>query len=69
MSAIFFSKMYRLWDVEKHYRARQDTDLNIVQRMRTARWIPKAIDVHSQYLILTVFPLQRCLHNRTSLLR
>ena len=54
---------------KKNYRARQGTGLNIVRRMRTARWIPKATDVHSQYLTLKVFPLQRRLHNRTSLLR
>ena len=45
------------------------THLNTARRMRTARWIPKATNVHSQYPILTVFPLQRWLHNRTSLLR
>jgi hypothetical protein len=45
-------------------RTRKDTDLNIAGRMRTARWIPKATNVHPQQLIL---PLQRWLHDRTHL--
>jgi hypothetical protein len=41
----------------------------LIWRMRTARWIPEATNIHSQHLIRTVFPLQRWLHDRTSLLR
>ena len=37
-------------------------------RMHIARWIPKAKNTHSQYLILVAFPLQQWLHERVSLL-
>jgi len=36
-----------------------------IWRMRTACWLPKATDTHSQYTIL-VFPLQQWLHEPTS---
>jgi hypothetical protein len=33
-----------------------------IWRMRIACWIPKATDTHSEYVILTAFPLQHLLH-------
>jgi hypothetical protein len=33
-------------------------------RMRTACWIPKAANTHSEYVILISFPLQQWLHDR-----
>ena len=38
-------------------------------RMRIACWIPKATNTHSEYVILTVFPLQQWLHEHASMLR
>jgi hypothetical protein len=38
-------------------------------RIRIAFWIPKATNTHSQYVILTAFPLQQRLHERVSTLR
>jgi hypothetical protein len=35
-------------------------------RMRIARWIPKAIETHSEYEIFIDFPLQQWLDERTS---
>jgi hypothetical protein len=40
-----------------------------IWRMRFAWWIPKAIDRHSENVILILFPLQQWLHERASLLR
>jgi hypothetical protein len=37
--------------------------------MRTACWITKSTNVHSQYVILIAFPLQQWLHERASVLR
>ena len=37
-----------------------------IWRMRTVRWITKATDTHSEYLLL--FPLQQWLHKRSSIL-
>jgi hypothetical protein len=38
-------------------------------RMRTACWIPKATNTHSEYVIIITFPLQQGLHERASMLR
>jgi len=37
--------------------------------MRIARWIPKATDTHSEYLILIALPWQQWLRERASVLR
>ena len=37
--------------------------------MLVARWIPKATDTHSEYVILNDFALHQLLHERDSLLR
>ena len=40
-----------------------------IWRMRIACWIPKAINTHSEYVILITFPLQQWFHDSASLLR
>ena len=66
---IFFRKSCRLRDnVEKYCTAGQATDVTI-WRMRITCWIPKATDTHSEYVILTAFPLQQWLCERASMLR
>jgi len=40
-----------------------------IWRMRISCWIPKATNVHSQYVILVAFPLQHWLYERASALR
>jgi len=35
-----------------------------IWRMRIVCWIARAIDTHSEYVILTAFPLQQRLHER-----
>ena len=37
--------------------------------MRTAGWIPKATNTHSEYAKFIAFPLQQWLHERTTLFR
>jgi hypothetical protein len=37
--------------------------------MRIACWIPKATNTHSEYVILTAFPLQQWLYERASMVR
>jgi hypothetical protein len=55
--------------VEKYGTARQATDANILRRMRTACWIPKATDTRSEYVIFTAFPRQQWLRERAKKLR
>jgi hypothetical protein len=67
---IFFQKSYRLWDnVAQYCRAGQATDDNTIRRMPIARWIIKATNTHSEYVILIAFPLQQWLHEGASILR
>ena len=40
-----------------------------IWRTRIACWIPKATNSHSEYVILTAFPLQHWLHERATVLR
>jgi len=40
-----------------------------IWHMRIARWIPKSIDVHSEYVILIAVLLQQWVHERVRLLR
>ena len=55
--------------MEKYGTVRQATDDNIIRRMRFEFWITKAIDTHSEYVILITFPLQQWLRERASMLR
>ena len=41
----------------------------IIRRMRFTRWILKAANTHSEYVILIAFPLQRRLYDRAWMLR
>ena len=40
-----------------------------IWRTRKARWIIKAINTNSEYVILISFPLQQCLHESAKILR
>ena len=42
---------------------------NIIRLMRIARWLPKAANTHTEYVILIAFSLHQCLHERASILR
>ena len=55
--------------MEKHSTSRQATDDHVIRRMRTACWIPKATDTHSEYVMLIAFPLQQWSHERPLMLR
>jgi len=46
----------------------QDTDDNTIRHMRFACWIARATDTHSEYVILIVFPRQKWLRERASIL-
>ena len=53
----------------KYRRAGQATDFNKIRRMRFARWITKATDTHSEYVIIFAFPREKWLRERASMLR
>jgi len=69
-SVTFFEVVCRLCDnVEKFCRAGHTTGDNIVWCVRFACQIPKATDIHSEYVILIAFPPQQWLHKCASILR
>jgi hypothetical protein len=64
----FFQNLCHLWDnVKKYGTATEATDDNI-RRRRSAFWIPKATDTHSECVILIAFPHQQWLYTRASVL-
>jgi hypothetical protein len=54
--------------VEKCGAAGRATDGDIIRRMRTACWITKATDTHSEYVTYIAFPRQQWLRERASIL-
>ena len=64
-STAFVRKSCRLWDnVKKYGRAGEATHDNVIRRMRFARWITKATDTDSEYVILIAFSQQKWLRER-----
>jgi hypothetical protein len=53
-------------NVEKYGTAIQTTDGNIIQRVRFELWLSKAVDTHSEHVILIVFPREQWLRERAS---
>jgi hypothetical protein len=61
----FFFKSYRLWDnVEKRLYSRAGHRAQCNTTHATAYWIPKATNIHSEYVIFIACPLQQWLHER-----
>ena len=55
--------------MENYSRAGQDTVDNVMWRMHIARWIQKATNTLSEYVIILLCPLQQWLKERPSFLR
>ena len=70
-SVTFFPLFRKTYGVmwRKYGTARQVTDNNTTRRTRFGRWITKATDTHSEYVIRIALPLQQRLHARASLSR
>jgi hypothetical protein len=70
-SKTFFFENRDVYDIvwKNVVESRQATDDNIIRLMRIARWVPKATNTRSEYVILITFSLQQCLHERASVLR
>jgi len=65
-SKTFFSENRAFLDnVKKYCRTGQATDDNKTWRMHVTCLIPKVTGTHSEYVILTAFPLQICLCERS----
>jgi len=64
----FLSENRAVYEILRKNIVKRDGQEKII-RMRFACWIPKATDTHSEYVILSVFPLQQWLHERASMLR
>ena len=55
--------------MEKYGTDGQATDDDIIGRMRTVCWIPKATNTHSEYVTLIAFSTATILQERASILR
>jgi len=56
-----------IWN--KYGRSGQNTDDNIIQRIRFPCWITKDTDTNSEYVILVVFPWRQWFRERVPILR
>ena len=65
----FFSECRSVYEIMWKNIVEADRQQMTVWRMRIACWIAKARNTHSEYVILTAFPLQQWLYQITSMLR
>jgi hypothetical protein len=68
-SKTFPQKSVHLWDNVQKCTTGQATDDDVIGRIRFACWMIKATDKHSEHLILTTCPPQKCKSERSSMLR
>jgi hypothetical protein len=66
-SIIFFNIV--IYEIMWKNTVQPDSPLLTIWCMRIACWTNKAINIHSKYVVLIAFLLQRWLHERSSLLR
>ena len=59
-------KSYRLWDNVENI-LEPDRPRMTIWRMRIAFWIPKTANTHSQYVIVSAYPLPQWLYKGTSM--
>ena len=65
----FFPESRAVCEIVWKHTAEPDRPQMTMCRMRIACWIPKAINTHSDYVILIAFLLQQWLHERASIIR
>jgi hypothetical protein len=68
-SITFFPENHAVYEITWKYFVEPDRSQMTIWRMRIACWIPKATRTHSPNVILSAFPLQQWLQERSSLLR
>jgi len=65
---LFFSKIVPFMRIMMKNIVEPGRPQMTIWRMRIARWIPKAANTHSQYVMFTTIPQQQRLHERNSML-
>jgi hypothetical protein len=66
---LLFSRRLTLYEITWKNIVKQGKPHVTIWRMRSAWWIPKATNTHSEYVILIAFPLQQWLRQRATVLR
>jgi len=69
VSNFFFFENGIIYEVMWKNIVELEKPLTTIWRMRIAYCIPKATDTHSEYVIITDFPLQQRLHEHASMSR
>ena len=65
----FFPEYLEIYEIMEKNTVQPDRPQIIIWRMRITCWIPKATDIHLEYILLIAFPPQQWLHERASMLR
>jgi hypothetical protein len=68
-SIIFFKNKRAIYEIMWENKVEPYGPWIRIWRMRIARWIPKATDTHSQYVMPIAFPLQQWFKESASTLR
>jgi len=61
---VFFFENRAVYEIMWKKIVEPDRPSMTIWRMRIERWIPKATNTHSEYVVLIAFPLQQWLHER-----
>ena len=69
LCSITFFKNSTIYEIMWKNIVELDRPQMTVWHMCIACWIPKTANTHSEYVVLTAFPLQQWLHERASMLR
>ena len=67
-SVFFFFEKRPLYEIIWKNIVEPDSSQMTIWHMRITCWIPKATDIHLEYILLIVFPPQQRLHESTSVL-
>jgi hypothetical protein len=68
-SIIFFFENRTVYEIMCKNGVEQDRPQTTIWRKRTACWVTRATNTHSEYVILIAFLLQQWLRERTSMIR
>jgi hypothetical protein len=66
-SITLFRKLVLFYEIMCKNIIEPDRPQMTIRRMRIACWIPKAANTHSEYVVLTAFPLQKWINERASM--
>jgi hypothetical protein len=69
LCSVTFCENHAVYEIIWKHIVQPDRPQMTIWRIRIACWIPKAIDIHSEYIILIASPLQQWVQEHASVVR